>query len=48
MSSEALKLLTVTYPAGERIVAAGESGTCMFVVQDGAAIPFVAPDPAQQ
>ncbi len=35
MSSEALKLLTVSYPAGERIVLAGERGTCMFVVQDG-------------
>jgi CRP-like cAMP-binding protein len=35
MSSDALKLLTVSYPSGNRIVLAGERGNCMFVVHEG-------------
>ncbi|UCF67717.1 MAG: cyclic nucleotide-binding domain-containing protein [Acidobacteriota bacterium] len=35
MSSKSLKSLTVTYPAGERIVRAGELGACLFVIQAG-------------
>ncbi len=35
MASPSLKALTVPYRAGERIVVAGESGGCMFVVQAG-------------
>ena len=32
MGNSAFKSLTVTYAPGERIVAAGERGACMFVV----------------
>jgi CRP-like cAMP-binding protein len=35
MGSNAFKSLTVTYAPGERIVAAGERGACMFVVGSG-------------
>ena len=33
--ADPLKALTVTYRAGERIIAAGETGSCLFVVQTG-------------
>lgn len=35
MASASLKSLTVTYGQGERIVASGEPGACMFVIQSG-------------
>ncbi len=35
MATETLKALTVPYRAGEKIVAAGERGGCLFVLQDG-------------
>ncbi len=35
MGSDAFKSLTVTYKKGERIVASGETGACMFVVNSG-------------
>ncbi len=35
MASDTIRALTVTYRAGERIVAAGEPGACLFVVQSG-------------
>ncbi|RMF75056.1 MAG: FHA domain-containing protein [Acidobacteria bacterium] len=35
MASATLKSLTVGYKAGERVVAAGEAGGCMFVVHSG-------------
>jgi CRP-like cAMP-binding protein len=35
MGTSAFKSLTVTYETGERIVAAGERGACMFVVGSG-------------
>lgn len=35
MATSAFKSLTVTYESGERIVAAGERGACMFVVGSG-------------
>jgi CRP-like cAMP-binding protein len=35
MGTSAFKSLTVTYEPGERIVAAGERGACMFVVGSG-------------
>ncbi len=35
MASNAFKALTVHYKDGERVVAAGERGACMFVVQAG-------------
>jgi hypothetical protein len=35
MGNNAFKSLTVTYAPGERIVAAGERGACMFVVGSG-------------
>ncbi len=35
MASATLRSLTVGYKAGERVVAAGEAGGCMFVVQAG-------------
>lgn len=33
--AEQLKTLTVAYRAGEKIVAAGETGSCLFVIQAG-------------
>lgn len=36
MAADPFKALTVTYQPGERIVAASETGACMFVVQRGA------------
>ncbi len=35
MAGDPFKALTITYKPGERIVAAGETGACMFVVQRG-------------
>ncbi|MFN7966057.1 MAG: cyclic nucleotide-binding domain-containing protein [Acidobacteriota bacterium] len=35
MAGDPFKALTITYQPGERIIAAGESGACMFVVQRG-------------
>lgn len=35
MATDPLKALAVTYQSGERIVAAGEAGACMFLVQSG-------------
>lgn len=35
MGTSAFKSLTVTYEPGERIIAAGERGACMFVVGSG-------------
>ncbi len=35
MAIDPLKALAVNYQAGERIVAAAESGACMFLVQSG-------------
>lgn len=35
MPPDPIKALTVSYRAGERIVAAGEPGACLFVVQSG-------------
>ncbi len=35
MATETLKALTVPYRAGEKIVAAGERGGCLFILQEG-------------
>lgn len=35
MASDVFKALTVSYKSGERIVAAGEQGRCMFIVNSG-------------
>ena len=44
MASASLKSLTVEYKAGERVVAAGEAGGCMFVVQAGSVRLLRRPD----